>query len=624
MRLFINDIEFDLPNNFKVARTKQVNDMGSISDRQTNYTQKIKLPRTKTNENNFRQLGFIGSQSNIPYINNTVKLYNENGESEIYDGFAKVFATTEDYYDIAIYDGYISFAKSIENLSLNVLDLADVNHFKTLDNVVDSFSDLTIYKYIVADYNGKALYDTTKINIDYLVPSLPISYLWDKIFTQFGFTYEGVVFDTFNFENLWLTYPKGVSDDNPTPAAYYTNTANNLVGVINGTDSVNIKHNNAAPTDGSFLANEIQYIVPEDGTYIISSDLDIDVLGLEQPDPSPVPINFILTVFINGANVGTLQGGASNLGTNPLYLQLIQGNIISLKIESDTEIEQVDFNSGSITYGFLAGQNIDFNETFLDFKIKDFIDEILQRFSLTPFKDKYSNNIVFKTLTEILQTEVVDDWSASSNKFVKVNSESYIYKNYAQVNDFRYKYNDKEGDYKDGSIVVQNYNLPDNTTVVSSLIYAPEKLISTVLPKDSNVYKLWDKEVKDDGSVKYKDLDKRFYLMRYEDFTFDSSKTIGSETLTTETTITNAPFESFFKLPYDEIVAEYYDNMSLILNDAKLITADIFLTESDVIDLDFSKLKFIKELGNYYLLNKVSNFKGSGVVKCELIRMKYR
>ena len=181
MRLFINDIEFDLPSNFDIARTKQVNDIGSIADRQTNYTQKIKLPRTKRNESNFNELGFIGSQSLIPYLQNTVKLYNDNGEAEILEGYAKVFGTYTDYYDVAIYDGYISFVKLIENLSLNALDLSEASHLKTLDNVIDSFNDLTVYKYIVADYNGKALYDTDKINIDYLTPSVPISYLWDKI-----------------------------------------------------------------------------------------------------------------------------------------------------------------------------------------------------------------------------------------------------------------------------------------------------------------------------------------------------------------------------------------------------------------------------------------------------------
>jgi hypothetical protein len=61
--------------------------------------------------------------------------------------------------------------------------------------------------------------------------------------------------------------------------------------------------------------------------------------------------------------------------------------------------------------------------------------------------------------------------------------------------------------------------------------------------------------------------------------------------------------------------------MVLILNDTKIISADIYLSEADIANLDFSKLKFIKELGGYYLLNKVNNFKSSGVVSCDLIKV---
>lgn len=633
MRLFINDIEFDLPSNFTIARTKQVNDIGSISDRQTNYTQKIKLPRTKRNENNFNQLGFIGSQSTIPYENNTVKLYNENGEAEIYDGYCKVFATNiaSDYYDVAVYDGYVTFAKAIENLTLNFLDLQDVNHFKTLANVIDSFNDLTIYKYIVADYNGKALFDVDKINFDYLVPSLPVSYLWDKIFTTFGFTYEGAVFDSFNFENLWLTYPKGVADENVVPALIYTEDS--FAGFVAGNNNANslLVHSSPAPTQGSFIVGDVEYLVAEDGTYVFEAqNIDFNVIGFansssERPTPN---LSFVLTVVVNG-DFDNLENtiiyrSIGDLYSEPQYLQLTIGDTVAIAVQALAwEVTNINLNSGGVTYSYIAGQNIDFNETFLDFKIKDFVDEILNRFSLTPFKDKYTNHIEFKTLSEVIQSET-EDWSASNNKFVKADSETYIYRNFAQVNNFTYKYNDQEGDYKDGSILIDNYNLNDNTTVFSSRIYAPEKEISTVLPKDTNIYKLWDKEIKDDDTVKYKDLDKRFYLMRYNDYTFtDGAKTIGSPTLQDETTILSAPFESFFKLPFTDIIAEYYANMSLILNDTRLITADIFLTEADINSLDFSKLKFIKELGNYYLLNKVINFKGSGVVRCELIRVKY-
>jgi hypothetical protein len=71
------------------------------------------------------------------------------------------------------------------------------------------------YKYILADYNGQATYTSTSggtsattINVDYLVPSVKVSYLWDNLFSTYGFTYSGSIFSSPDFTNLYLTYPK--------------------------------------------------------------------------------------------------------------------------------------------------------------------------------------------------------------------------------------------------------------------------------------------------------------------------------------------------------------------------------------------------------------------------------
>jgi hypothetical protein len=134
---------------------------------------------------------------------------------------------------------------------------------------------------------------------------------------------------------------------------------------------------------------------------------------------------------------------------------------------------------------------------------------------------------------------------------------------------------------------------------------------------------LWDKTIKDDGSVTYKSLDKRFYFMRLDNFIFPSNKIIGSETLQEETTISQAPFESFFKLQFNDVIQDYYLPIYQILNNAKIISANIFLKEQDIINIDFSKLYWIEKLGNYFLLNKINNFNGNGITKCELIKVDY-
>jgi hypothetical protein len=616
-KLIINSIEIELQPSKPIARTLQVNDIATLNNRQANFTATFSIPKTAKNQKAFSLLGIVGTNSNIPYQKNECYYYSDSGECLVYKGWAVISATAKDY-KCNIYDGNIDLYKAIENTTLNALDLTDINHFKTLDNVIDSFNNLTVYKYILADYNGKALYGTNKINIDYLVPSVPVSWLWNKIFEFYGFTYSGSVFDTFNFQNLYMTFPKGVAESNPTPENYYLNDDFNTNGteVLYNNFDVSISHITPSPTNGSFINNTF-YVVPEDGTYVINQNLFFDVINEDIYNNLYYNIGYEIYISINGARTSI----ENNID---YFFTLTNGDLISFILQAESfygiEVYQAIFLNGEISIGFLSGSVIDFSEAFLDFKTKDFLNEVLTRFGLTPFKEKYSNNYTFLTLYELLQNNEVVDWSS---KFIEQTNESYVYGNYAQKNDLTYKYNDSESDYYNGSLLIENVNLADNKKVVNSNIYAPEKLRSNELPKQTNVYKLWNKEVKDDGSVTYKSLDKRFYFLRADNHIFESAVTIGSETLTTETTIGQAPFESFFKLPFNDIVQDYYLPMYQILNKSRVIDANIFLNEQDVINIDFSKLYWIEQLNSYFILNKISNFTQKGLTKVELIKVDY-
>lgn len=56
MLLYINGQLADLDSNQAIAQTKQVNDLNSLDNRQTNYTNKFKLPKTA---NNIRIMGYL-------------------------------------------------------------------------------------------------------------------------------------------------------------------------------------------------------------------------------------------------------------------------------------------------------------------------------------------------------------------------------------------------------------------------------------------------------------------------------------------------------------------------------------------------------------------------------------
>jgi hypothetical protein len=98
---------------------------------------------------------------------------------------------------------------------------------------------------------------------------------------------------------------------------------------------------------------------------------------------------------------------------------------------------------------------LNFTNALAGFTTKDFIYEVTQRFGLTPYKDKYTNNYVFKTLSEIVSTTGAIDWT---DKFQNVVSEK-IYMVIMHKNLMQYKYNDDNATYNDGSILINNQKL---------------------------------------------------------------------------------------------------------------------------------------------------------------------
>jgi hypothetical protein len=619
MRLIIQGQDIELQENQTISRTLQVNDIISLSNRQANYTNTFTIKRTPKNERAFELLGIVGATSILPYQRNECYLYTHDGECLIYKGWAVIQSTDTDY-KINVYDGNIDLYKAIENKNLGELDLSEINHQKLLTTVVNSFTAGLNYKYIVADYNGLMIYNNNRINIDYLVPSAKVSYLWNKIFDTYGFTYSGSVFNTEDFTNLWLTYPKSAVPNTPPVEIFNGQTET----IVSQEFTEPLTFNQNITVDTIFDIDKKEFIVPNTGTY----ELEVNKLGNgvityfyeSQGVPIILYVSRYPCIYINGVLTITSQD-------NAVQINLTANDVITVgyQVPNNADIASLSYNGTFLDQLIIKeyqGDIISFSNELKDFQTKDFITEILNRFGLTPFKDKYTNHYKFLTLTELLQDNQIVDWSREKNKFVSFISERYIFGSYAQKNKFTYKYNEQEDDYYNSEIVIDNVNLPDNKIVVNSKVYSPEKT-PTILIHNliSNVYKMWDKEVKDNGDVKYKGLSKRYYLMRESSHTFTSHTEIGSETLSSHQSITTIPVESFINLKFSDVVRDYYASIASILNFSKIIEASIYLTENDIANIDFSKLYWIKELNNYFLLNKINNFVKKGITKVELIRV---
>lgn len=627
--LYINGQIADLEPGQQIAQTKQVNDLNSLDDRQASYTNKFKLPKTAANLKIFNFLTVTGNSSAVPYQKNECSLYSSSGECFVYKGRA-VITDGGNEFEAVIYDGIIDLYKAIENKTLAQLTLTEADHDKTVAAVQGSMYPPAFgyppFTYILADYNGKTGFtpETPRtVNIDYLVPSINVKYLWDKIFNSINMVARGSIFEMESFKDLWLTFPKGVT------------TADNDTEVFCGQDYIMYNyspfHNwrrfplQWATADPNLLVQNNSHIhlkVAETGTYRIeaSGSLQTSV---------PVFLSFVKNaeqyssfLYAPFTDLHAAANGAEFTATATVQLTANDSLCFYLR----ESYESFRFNEGSslqIKLIKTEPNSISFGQALEGLSVKDFLTEVVHRFGLTIYKDRNSNTYDFLTLQEQLQTAAVVSWS---DKFVKKASEKYIYGNYAQRNWLRYNYNDKEASHSDYYIDVANENLPETRDAIKSKIYCPEKDIVTFLGHPTRLYKLWEKDPIDNPApgeemFKYKPLDKRYYFIKRHYITNQPVITLKSPTLGQSATTTAYNIESFYKLPFRDIVQDYYEPLKQILNRALIITAEMYLTESDIVNFDFRKLYYIEQLSGYFMVNKINNYIPGKVTKCEMVRV---
>lgn len=640
--LYIRGHQVDLDPNNNLAQTKQINDIGNISSKKSSFTNTFKLPKTA---NNIRVMDFMtltANNSRVQYEKNECSLFSaETGQCFIYKGWGIITDGGENY-EVAIVDGMIDFYKAIENKNLSDIGLEELTHLKTIENVIGSWA-VGPYRYILADYNG----DTGRtlegeINIDYLVPSVSVKYLWDKVFEKAGFTYSGSIFDMWGFNNLWMTFPKGLatsdSDVLKFEASEFTYPESTNGG---GRYKYFMKYVEADPNLLPPGETNVNLMLAEAGNYrveVSGSIVASSVLG--QPKSSRVDISFNAenTTPHTAVVSRTIRDGipsGETVDASDIF-SVSEFTSVSLIIAPGTNASSDGGNAGfilnkeetSLTVRiYKLNQNtIDFGEALIDFSIKDFVNDICNRFGLTIYPDNVTKNYEFLTLQEVLQGAELIDWS---DKMVKKISENYIYGQYAQRNWFRYNYNDKEASYNDWFVDVNNVNLPDSRDVIKSKIYSPEAPSNrtTYLDRSSNVYKLWDKEPATDQETgedltTYKSLDKRYYFIRAEQRA--GSFNVISKTLAQTVTHSGTYYmENYSRLQMHDYIQDYYGPLRRVLDAAMIVTVDLWLTDLDICNFDFRKLYYLEQLSNYFIVNKITNFISGKPTRCELVRVMY-
>ena len=630
----------DIKENEKVTYTIQVQDLADVSSVASSVTTSFKLPKTKNNYEALKSLSLPGDTSNLPYLKNVCKLYNF-GTTLIDNGWLKINNSDEESFNVNVENGIIDFFKAIEGKTIgNDLDLSDTNHNKDLITVINSF-ERNDYTYIIADYNGLNTYlkgGVNYINVDYLVPSLNSKYIWDNIFNSIGYTYSGSIFNSESFTNLWVTYPKAPptkSDDEqlPDPVLRFSSNKTNNIVYTEDYDNLIIEFDLENIVLNEVLFNSNKITIQSTGTYSLDSifygyaDYIVEdnwgyPVGSERSYFRPaLLINGVLNKYNSQINSVNLRSG--DVVEIICHWYDIDGGYIN-------GIRELKFDSYNIKLTQISQSIIDFGKEFLDISIAEYVKEIMMRFALTTFIDVESKHIKFLTLSERINTNNVKDWT---DKFVKRTDENYIYKDYAQRNWLKHKYNDENATFNNGFLSVSNQTLQPQKDLYSSKFYSFNNEITSFYDSDftNNSFPIWNREIKETINndttpptktydVNYKGLSNRFYFIRRK--ILPKTINIGSQLLRIEETANNVAIVDTKNLSYSDAVNNYKDFVK-VLNDTRIHEIELFLNINDLLDLDLESLYYFSQENQYYILNRITIDLTNNINKAEFIRVKY-
>lgn len=599
--IWLNGYSLDLYDNTEIKHTFQVNDVADVDSRQASYSNTFKIPRTPRNVSLLGGLGIHSNSSNIPYQKSEalIKIY---GFDFLTNAWLNIKSTDEEY-SIYIYSGIIEFFKKFENKTIGgSLTLTEIDHTKTVSTVVASQSNDSLdYTYLFADYNGRThrLSDSTVINIDFIIPSVRVSYLFEKIHEFAGYTFSGSFLNSEDYTNWWLSYPKANEDVSST--LYYTGFDNQGYS-YNGSTTFPLTQNN-----GGIPGIKVD----TSGTYLVivtnSAAID-DAPGTNDNEYLDLDIFFTIN---NGSAVTiadvSLSAPNSFSQTTSYYLSLSENDIITF---SASWLSNWTGNVG-ISVQVYKMQNVSFSEELKELKINDFLKDIYNFFGLTAVVDNVAKNVDYITNAERFKNAEVEDWS---DYLVEKTNENYDFGSYAKQNFFRYKYNDDVETHSDFSFKIENENLDDEKTVFKSFTNSIENplngnetsfYLNSTNSENVKVFKIYEKEPKEGtNQVVYKPLSKRFFYLRQNKKNIPVL--IGSDLENVNVNSASVKIGEFKNMTMDYFLGKYYPDFVKVVDKPKVYDLKLNIPFAKMLKVDLIKVYYFKQFQQYFFMNKIS------------------
>lgn len=595
-----------------VTRKLQIGDVGDIAARKSTYSYSIKLPRTSNNVQILDMLGVIGNTSRKPF-ELIVADYVVDGIPLVINGYA-VISQTSEFFEINIYDGIIDLGERLKGKKISDLPFSDLNHYLTTQEYVDSFSNTEGFIYAAANFGLGGLG-----KVERQAPSIFSHTVFRKIFESNGINVVGDFFNTnekFLSEVLtpvkgyevvdteFVSTPKGGVSTNTLSDYDYSNNSQ-----IFFDEQFSLTNNGLS---GAAVASGNKIVFSVAGTYKFA--LSINYSSYE------TYLNFQMR--LNGSSVAYVSlaydsDSGSGTKTRDVVFTVEAGDEITFFVAGSSGYDGNegedpngdDFEFYTINYNISAtgslslqtgGQLIQVSEFIGDLGQLDFLKDIIRRYGIVLHPIRNSSDYRFIQLESILSNRnSAEDWT---EKLKEIGKEKYV-SGYAQTNYGKYKYPEEiVVPNNDGEMIIDNDNAKIEKTIISSVFEIPNTAGSF---SGTTLYSIPIWGFDEDSNIELKETAPKTMRIVYDE---DASVNFRLFTEVTGITVNDGiPFLSLESMSMEFYFSNYYKAFKSLIEDYKEVDFVMNLSVIDIFNLDFFRLKYLRQTGRFYYLNNVTH-----------------
>ena len=455
--LFDGQVICDLYQEEDIPLTLSVDDFKNVAEQVKSYSKNFSLPATKRNNQIFNNMFEVTRTDTVrgtifnPY-RKTQCVLKQDGFI-LFEGYLRLIDVKdkdgEISYNVNLYSEVIALADILKDLTLADLDFTELEHAYNIGNILHSWNDspdtsitylnpntsgfrdaYKTLRYPFIDWNHQFYPDavTGSPNLTNLEaafrPCIQLKYLINKIFASSGFSWTSTLFDSADFDKLYMDFNWG-SDNAPVvfnsignltkaldfniPAAYTTlpfDEMNYALGSLAiGGNPLNADFGYSA---GVFTAQEdgqvltVQYNMEFDRSFLLSDTIEVQWLV------NGVPVDYATSTLDNfsySGNFTTGVGSIPTLSAGDTVLCQAKSGLGLFELDGVLDVLNPPATSPLITVSTSVNQMT--NETLLEtlrgeLGQWDFLKGILTMFNLVSMVDETNaDNILIEPYSDV-------------------------------------------------------------------------------------------------------------------------------------------------------------------------------------------------------------------------------